>query len=136
MWFDCTKAALKKLKSAYNSLRRFMFLPWRNSATEMFANLGIHTFDEMFRIFFFRSRVTASHNQLIFGLCTAHCSVGLYAKLWAWWNSLLHNLYRMLFILGNCPMYAYFIYCVYVLLNCIVINYVLYIVLIWTKSLQ
>ena len=91
MWFDCTKAALKKLKIAYNdSLRRFMFLPWRNSATEIFANLGIHSFDEMLRIFVysFRSRVTASHNQLIFGLCTAHCSV--YSKLWAWWNSLLH----------------------------------------------
>ena len=54
MWFDCTKAALKKLKIAYNnSLRRFMFLPWRNSATEMFANLGIHSFDEMLRIFVF-----------------------------------------------------------------------------------
>ena len=52
MWFDCTKAALKKLKIAYNnSLRRFMFLPWRNSATEMFVNLGIHSFDEMLRIF-------------------------------------------------------------------------------------
>ena len=78
MWFDCTKAALKKLKIAYNnSLRRFIFLPWRNSATEMFANLGIYSFDEMLRIFVFsfRSRVTASHNQLIFGLCTANCSV-------------------------------------------------------------
>ena len=33
MWFDCTKAARKKLKIAYNnSLRRFMLLPWRNSA--------------------------------------------------------------------------------------------------------
>ena len=43
MRFDCTKAALKKLKIAYNnSLRRFMFLPWRNGATEMFANLGIY----------------------------------------------------------------------------------------------
>ena len=75
MWFDCTKVALKKLKIAYNnSLRRFMFLPWRHSATEMFANLGIHSFDEMLRIFVFRfcSRVTESHNQLIFGLCSAH----------------------------------------------------------------
>ena len=67
MWLDYTKAALKKLKIAYNnSLRRFMFLPWRKSATEMFENLGIHSFDEMLRIFVFsfRSRVTASHNQL------------------------------------------------------------------------
>ena len=93
MLFDCTKAALKKLKIAYtrnNSLRRFMFLPWRNSATEMFVNLGIHFFDEMLRIFVysFRSRVTASHNQLIFSLCSAHCSG--YSRLWAWWNRLLH----------------------------------------------
>ena len=36
MLFDCAKAALKKLIIAHkNSLRRFMFLPWRNSATEM-----------------------------------------------------------------------------------------------------
>ena len=78
MWFDCTKATLKKLKIAYNNdLRRFMFLPWRNSAIEMFVNLGMQSFDEMFRFFAFsfRSRVTASHNQLIFSLCSAHCSV-------------------------------------------------------------
>ena len=36
MWFDCTKTALKKLKVAYNnSLRRFMGLPWHNSASEI-----------------------------------------------------------------------------------------------------
>ena len=52
MWFDCTKTALKKLKVAYNnSLRRFMRLPWRNSASEMFVNLNIRSFDEMLRIF-------------------------------------------------------------------------------------
>ena len=78
MWFDCTKAALKKLKIAYNiSLRRFMFLSWRNSATEMFVNIGIHSFNEMLRIFIFSVRflVTASHNQLICSLCSAHRSV-------------------------------------------------------------
>ena len=68
-----------------------MLLPWRNSAIEMFVNLVIHAFDEMLRIFVlsFRSRVTASHNQLIYSLCSAHCNV--YSKLWAWWNSLLHS---------------------------------------------
>ena len=51
MWFDCTKTALKKLKVAYNnSLRRFMGLPWRNSASEMFVNLNIRSFDELLRI--------------------------------------------------------------------------------------
>ena len=48
MWFDCTKTALKKLKVAYNnSLRRFMGLPWHNSASEMFVNLNIKLFGEM-----------------------------------------------------------------------------------------
>ena len=91
MWFDCTKTALKRLKIAYNnSLRRFMFLPWRNSATEMFVNLGINSFDEMLRIYIFgfRSRVTTSYNQLLSSLCSVHCSV--YSKLWAWWDSLLY----------------------------------------------
>ena len=80
MWFEFSKAVLKKLKVAYkNSLRRFMFLRWRNSATEMFVNLGIHPFDEMLRIFVFSfcSGVTTSHNQLICSLCSAHCSVYL-----------------------------------------------------------
>ena len=90
MWFDCTKTALKRLKIAYNnSLRRFMFLPWRNSAIEMFVNLGINSFDEMLRIYIFdfRSRVTTSYTQLLPSLCGAHCSV--YSKLWTWWDSLL-----------------------------------------------
>ena len=52
MWFDCTKTALEKLKVAYNnSFRRFMKLPWRNSAGEMFVNLKNCSFDEMLRIF-------------------------------------------------------------------------------------
>ena len=52
MWFDCTKTALEKLKVAYNnSMRRFMKLPWRNSAGEMFVNLKNCSFDEMLRIF-------------------------------------------------------------------------------------
>ena len=52
MWYDCTKTALKKLKVAYNnSLRRFMGLPWHNSASEMFVNLNIKSFGEMLRCF-------------------------------------------------------------------------------------
>ena len=49
MWFDSTKTALKKLKIAYNnSLRRFMKLPWRNSASEIFVNfLNIYSFDKV-----------------------------------------------------------------------------------------
>ena len=65
MWFDCTKTALKIMKIAYNnSLRRFMILPWRNSASEMFANLSIPSFDELLRIFVFgfRSSIIVSIN--------------------------------------------------------------------------
>ena len=52
MWFDCTKTALTKLKVAYNSsLRRFMGLPWHNSASEMFVNLNIKSFGELLRVF-------------------------------------------------------------------------------------
>ena len=68
MWFDCTKTAFKKLKVVYNnSLQRFMILPWRNSASEMFANLSIQSFDELLRIFVlgFRSRIIVSNNLII-----------------------------------------------------------------------
>ena len=52
MWFDCTKTVLTKLKVAYNnSLRRFMGLPWHNSASEMFVNLNIKSFGELLRVF-------------------------------------------------------------------------------------
>ena len=48
------KTALKKLKVAYNnSLRRFIRLTWRNSASEMFVNLNIRSFDDMLNIFTF-----------------------------------------------------------------------------------
>ena len=53
MWFDCTKTALKRLEVTYNnSLCRFMKLPWRTSASEVFVNLNIRSFDEMLRIFY------------------------------------------------------------------------------------
>ena len=76
MWFDCTKIAFKKSKVAYtsnNSLRRFMILPWRNSASEMFANLSIPSFDELLRIFVFgfRSRIIVSNNYYV----TLHVTV-------------------------------------------------------------
>ena len=53
MWFDCTKTDLKKLKVAYNnSLRRFMGLPWHNSASEMFVNLNIKAFGVMLDVLY------------------------------------------------------------------------------------
>ena len=44
-----------------------MGLPWRNSASEMFVNLNIRSFDELLRMFVFgfRSRIINSNNLLI-----------------------------------------------------------------------
>ena len=91
MWFDCTKTASKKLKIAYNnSFRRFMRLPWRNSAGEMFVNLNIYSFDEMLRIFTFgfMSRVIFSNNQFISSINNSPCR--LYSNIWTSWDNLLH----------------------------------------------
>ena len=83
MWFDCTKTALKKLTVAYNnSLRRFMGLPWSNSASEMFVNLNIRSFDELLRMFVFefRSRIINSNNLLISSI---YNSTGrIYSSMW------------------------------------------------------
>ena len=92
MCFNCTKMALKKLIVAYNnSLRRFIKLPWRNSTSEMFANLNISSFDEMLRIFIFRflSRVIASNNVLISSIYYSPCH--LYSNIWTSKNSILHS---------------------------------------------
>ena len=84
MWFDCTKTVLPKLKVAYNnSLRRFMGLPWHNSAS-IVVNLNIKSFGELLRVFVhgFRSRITISRNFML--------SSSIYSKLWAWWRTLLN----------------------------------------------
>ena len=86
MWFDCTKTALKKLKVAYNnSLRRFMGLPWHNSASEMFVNLNIKSFRSF--VYSFRSRIMISGDMMLIGIYHSPCII--YSKLWAWWRTLL-----------------------------------------------
>ena len=80
MWFDCTKTALTKLKVAYNNtLRRFMGLPWYNSASEMIVNLSIKSFGELLRVFVhsFRSRIIMSRNFMLSHICNSSCSIYL-----------------------------------------------------------
>ena len=82
MWFDCTKTVLTKLKVAYNnSLRRFMGLPWHNSASEMFVNLNIKSFGDLLRVFVhgFRPRIIISRNFMVSSICNSSCS--MYSKL-------------------------------------------------------
>ena len=60
-----------KLKVVYNnSLRRFMGLPWHNSASEMFVNLNIKSFGKMLRCFVysFCSRIMTSGNLMLIGI--------------------------------------------------------------------
>ena len=89
MWFDCTKTAFKKMKVAYNnSSRRFMILPWRNSASEMFANLSIPSLDELLRIlvFGFWSRIIVSNKLFISSIYNLTC---IYSYMWTWLDNLL-----------------------------------------------
>ena len=79
------------LKVAYNnSLRRFMGLPWRNSASEMFVNLNIRSFDELLRMFVFgfRSMIINSNNLLISSIYNSTCRI--YSSMWTWWDNLLY----------------------------------------------
>ena len=88
-----------------------MFLPRRNSATEMFVNLRIIFLYKMLRIniFGFRSRVTTSYNQLLSSLRSAHCSV--YSKLWACCNKRVMMqivcFWYSLSIISTCNIYIY-----------------------------
>ena len=68
-----------------------MKLPWSNSASEMFVNLNIRSFDEMLSIFTFgfMSRVIVSNNVLISNIYNSPCR--LYSNIWTWWHSLMHS---------------------------------------------
>ena len=50
MWFDSTVTSMNKMKIAYkNGLRRLLNLPKYNSASKIFVNLKILSFDEQLR---------------------------------------------------------------------------------------
>ena len=51
-WYDYNKAAIKKIKIAYNKcLRQLLSLPkHNNSGSEMFVNLNILSFDLLYQI--------------------------------------------------------------------------------------
>ena len=57
-----------------------MILPWRNSASEMFANLSIPSFDELLRIFVFgfRSKIIVSNNLFISSFYNSNCRIYSY----------------------------------------------------------
>ena len=75
MWFDSTVTSMRKLKIAYNnSLRRVLNLSKCNSASEMFVNLNILSYDQLLRKFVssFMSRIQDSGNSLVNGIVKGH----------------------------------------------------------------
>ena len=88
MWFDSTVTAMKKLKIPYNNgLSRLLKLPKYVSASEMFVDLNILSFNELLRkfVFCFKSRIVALVNGNV------SSTIPLFSKIWAWWNDLLNN---------------------------------------------
>ena len=48
MWYNCTVTAMKRLRIAYNSLRRLLGIPIKhNSASGMFVQLNNKSFGEL-----------------------------------------------------------------------------------------
>ena len=81
---------MKKLKIAYNNgLRRLLNLPKYNSASEMFVNLNIPSFNELLRkfVFSFKTRIIESDNSLVNGIVTS--TISLFSSIWVWWSDIL-----------------------------------------------
>ena len=113
MWYDSTVTSMKKLKIAYNNgLRRILNLPKYNSASEMFVNLNIPSFNELLRkfVYSFKSRIQDSCNSLVNGivkglLChylvrygpggvifSTHNCYNNYSCVWEWTSCLVQHI--------------------------------------------
>ena len=71
MWFDSTVTSMKKLKIAYNGLKRTLNLPKYNSASEMFVNLNIPYFDELLQKFVYSSKSSYVRKRY----CQVFCAI-------------------------------------------------------------
>ena len=92
IWFDSAVTSMRKLKITYNNgLRRILNLSKYSSASEMFVNLNIPSFDELLRkiVFSFRSRIQDSSNSIVNGIVKS--SLLLFSKVWAWWSDIFNT---------------------------------------------
>ena len=92
MWFDSTVTSTRKLKIAYyNGLGGILNLPKYNSASEMFVNLNIPSFNELLPkfVYSFKSRIQDSCSSLVNGIVMS--SVPLFSKILAWWSDILNT---------------------------------------------
>ena len=67
-----------------------MILPWRNSASEIIANLSIPSFDELLKIFVFGfwSRIIVSNKLFTSNIYNSTCRI--YSYMWTWWDNLVY----------------------------------------------
>ena len=82
-WYMSAATSMNRLNISYNnSLRRLLNLPKWNSASEMFVNLNILSFDEILRktVYSFIERIKGSENKIIYQivnsalpLCSKRC---------------------------------------------------------------
>jgi len=91
-WHNATKANMEKLKVAYNnSLRRFLKLPFNNSASQMFVCLNIPSFYELLRrnIHNFTDRLSNCDNIHVMSLYN-NCAITFNSSIQKWWRLLLY----------------------------------------------
>ena len=92
LWCDYPKRALQKLKVAYNNIfRKCLGFNFRDSASHMFVNNRLYTFDARIRksCFSFRGTLLASTNVIIHALNNNFWITNNY--MWYKWKTLLYN---------------------------------------------
>jgi hypothetical protein len=86
LWTSYTKAAMNKLRVAYNNcFRRLFKLDLACSASGMFVEHGVSSFGEVLRnmINGFIKRLNSSQNQIILAICNS--SIIFCSPLWKYW---------------------------------------------------
>ena len=93
LWVNYKKESLRKLKVAYNdALRIFLKKPRGGSASQLFCNYGLTTFQALLRnlMYSFKCRLDGSLNEVITVLVNPrHSSVRYRSHIWKHWYKCL-----------------------------------------------
>ena len=90
LWTAYKKSTFNKLRVAFNNAyRRVLGLPWRSSASAMYANFGIQNFEAVIRksTFGFTQRLAKSTNSLIMAI---ESSWIVRIDIWDFWQKTLY----------------------------------------------
>ena len=90
LWTAYKKSTFNKLRVAFNNAyRRVLGLPWRSSASAMYANFGIQNFEAVIRksTFGFTQRLAKSTNTLIMAI---ESSWIVRIDIWDFWQETLY----------------------------------------------